>query len=171
MKRVTMQRRGRPSRSVEQKDREGDLTRRLVKEIRKLSGMKSYHVVADTLFNPLDTQNKTESITGETLRQYASGRVASALRRRHMAEVAIQHGFGGIEAARAARRSVLIEEDPYRDYYRRVMEREEQKAVALAEKGVAALSNVLCAEDATSILLSMVARLCHPYVEYVDVDE
>lgn len=160
MKKEAKQKRGRPRKSVEQMDREIDLTVRLVKEIHELS-KKSYLWLSTELFNG--------TITGESLRQYGSGhKVASISRRRQIASAANKHGFGGIEAARAARKSGLMEEDLYRDHYRRVMEKEEQKAVALAEKGVAALANVLCAEDATSLLLSMVARLCHPYV---DVDE
>ena len=164
MKRGATQKRGRPNKSDEQKKRDIDLTTRLVKEIRRLS-KKSYKMLADTLFNPLDIQNENESITGETLRQYSSGHsAASASRRRYMAGVALEHGYGGIEATRALKRSGLIEDDPYREYYRKVMEKQEQKAVALAEKGVAALATVFCAESASSLLESMVARLCHPYV-------
>ena len=165
MKRGATQKRGRPNKSDEQKKRDIDLTTRLVKEIRRLSKMnpkmKSYNILADKLFN----QNENESITGDTLRQYSSGHsAASASRRRYMAGVALKHGYGGIEATRALKRSGLIEDDPYREYYRKVMEKQEQKAVALAEKGVAALATVFCAESASSLLESMVARLCHPYV-------
>lgn len=164
MKRGATQKRGRPNKSDEQKKRDIDLTTRLVKEIRRLS-KKSYKMLADTLFNPLDIQNENESITGDTLRQYSSGHsAASASRRRYMAGVALKHDCGGIEATRALKRSGLIEDDPYREYYRKVMEKQEQKAVALAEKGVAALATVFCAESASSLLESMVARLCHPYV-------
>jgi hypothetical protein len=154
-----------PRKSVEQRDHEIVLTVRLVTEIHQLS-KQSLTWLSTKLFNG--------TISGELLRQYVSGhKVASIYRRRQIAQAAKKHGFFGIESKLTLKETGLLREDPYSDHYRKIMRKEEEKALALAEKGVAALGNVFSAEDAKSLLVEMVERLCHPYVDvnFDDTDE
>lgn len=95
---------GRPKKSVSHEKRDKERTIALVKDMKAVTGMK-YDLLADTYF----PDGGEEQITGDTLRQYSSGkRSASAKRRKYMASSIVEKlnrkkwKLGGNEIEQAA---------------------------------------------------------------------